>query len=97
MFSTVPLNLTIPQVEALELSLPSDEKPTSLFAQASLHGHVQRTPVGGPKWDHAVHFVVNDLNSDKISISVHKEFLFSPNCTFPIFLFIHFHQNPKIG
>ena len=63
----------------MELALPPDEKPNSLFVQASLLGHVQKTPVGAPKWDHTIHFVVQDVSTDKINITVYKENLFSPN------------------
>jgi len=71
--------LTLRIVEGLELAPPADDKPTSVFVQASLHGHVQRSPVGPPKWDHTMHFLVQDVASDKVNISVYKANTFSPN------------------
>ncbi|XP_063676353.1 intersectin-1-like isoform X2 [Bolinopsis microptera] len=71
--------ITLRIVEGLELALPPDEKPNSLFVQASLLSHVQKTPTGAPKWDHTIHFVVGDVSTDKINITVFKENSFSPN------------------
>ena len=66
-------------MEGLELAPPAEDKPTSVFVQGSLHGHVQRTPIGTPKWDHTMHFIVQDVASDKINLTVYKANTFSPN------------------
>ena len=81
----------ISQVEGLELALPPTEKQTNLFVQGTLHGQVQRTPAGSPKWDSMLHFLIRDITSDKISIAVFKEFSFAPNGKNSRGIFIHHH------
>jgi len=71
--------LSLRVVEAGELALPVEDKQNSVYAQISLGGHVQRTPTSIPKWDHTMHFVVKDVNSAKVNITVHKANKYSPN------------------
>ena len=66
-------------MEAAELALPADDKQNSIYAQVALQGHIQRTPISHPRWDHTMHFVVKDVNLAKVNITVSKANKFSPN------------------